>query len=82
MIVAMRDDVIIEPIKEEMHKSSLVLPDRVIKETQGFKGKIVAIGNKSRLGLSIGDIIVYRPHEGKKAGDYLVIAERHILAKE
>jgi len=79
----MRDDVIIDPIKEDCTlPSGLLMPERVIKETRGFKGRVVAIGNKSTLGLSIGDIIIYRPHEGKKAGDYLVMAERHILARE
>lgn len=77
---ALRDDVIIDPIVENSQSSNLFIPQTALKEIQGFKGRVISVGPKSRIGVSVGDVIVYRPHEGKKAGKYLVMAERHILA--
>ncbi len=77
---ALRSDVIIKPIKREKHDSGLIIPERIVKETEGFTGEVIAIGPKHRLGCKIGDKIVYRPHEGKKCGEFLSLQERHILA--
>jgi len=78
---AMRDDVIIKPLTPEKRKSGLFVPERAEKETSGFYGEVVSIGHLNKMGLSVGDTILYSPHEGKKCGEYLSMGARHLLAK-
>ena len=91
MLKPLSDHVVIEPIREEKRKGSIILPDTVEKERQE-KGRVVAVGvgkldsNGKRVPPEVkkGDIVVftkYGPNEVKVNGkDYLVCREDDILA--
>ena len=80
MIEAMRSDLILEPLNPESLESGLIVSERLRKENQGFKGKVISVGPKHTLGCKVGDTVLYRAHEGKKCGELLCMEERHILA--
>jgi len=89
-IKPLRDQVLIQPLKEEVKKGGILLPDTVSKE-RPEKGKIVAVGpGKTVDGKTVpmsvkrGDIVLftkYGPNEIKVDGkDYLVAREEDVLA--
>lgn len=90
-IKPLRDQVLLETLKEEKKKGSIILPETVEKE-RPEKGKVVAVGagkmddKGKRIPLDVkkGDIVLftkYGPHEIKvDEKDYLIADEKDILA--
>lgn len=89
-IKPLRDQVLLEPVKEEKNKGGIILPDTVQKE-RPEKGKVVAVGpgkyeNGKLVPLAVkkGDMVLftkYGPNEikvGEK--EYLIAKEEDILA--
>lgn len=83
--------ILIEPLKEEKKKGSIILPETVEKE-RSEKGKVIAVGT-GRLGedgkriaseVKKGDVVLfskYGPNEIKIDGkEYLIAKEEDILA--
>lgn len=91
MLKPLSDHVVIERLKEETKKGSIILPETVNKE-RPEQGKVVAVGpgklddNGKRVALEVkkGDIVVftkYGPNEVKIDGkEYLVARQEDILA--
>ncbi len=91
MLKPLSDHVVIEPLKEEKKKGSIILPDTVDKE-RSEKGKIIAVGpgkinedgKKIPMQVKKGDVVLftkYGPNEIKIDGkEYLVAREDDILA--
>jgi len=91
MLKPLSDHVVIEPLKEEKKKSTIILPDSVEKKRQE-QGKVIAVGagkldaNGKRVPLEVkkGNIVIfakYGPNEVKVDGkDYLIAREDDILA--
>lgn len=90
-IKPLRDQILLEPLREEKKKGGIILPETVEKE-RPEKGKVAAVGpgrmdeNGKRIPLDVkkGDIVLfskYGPHE-LKVGDkeYLIAKEEDILA--
>ena len=63
------DRVLVQQLtSEEVTKSGIVLPDSAEKEKKA-QGKIVAVGNGEevkRLGLKIGDVVVFGKYSGEE----------------
>ena len=89
-IKPLRDQVLIEPMKEEIKKGGIILPDTVHKE-RPEQGKVVATGpgkyedGKLRpLAVKKGDIVLftkYGPNTIKvDEKEYLIAKEEDILA--
>jgi chaperonin GroES len=89
-IKPLRDQVLIQPLKEEVKKGGILLPDTVLKE-KPEKGKVVAVGPGKivdgkvvPMSVKKGDIVLftkYGPNEIKVDGkDYLVAREEDVLA--
>lgn len=89
-IKPLRDQVLLEPLKEERKKGGIILPDTVQKE-RPEKAKVVAIGPGKvvdgkliPLGLKKGDVVLftkYGPNEIKvDEKEYLIAREEDILA--
>ena len=90
-IKPLRDQVLLEPLREENKKGGIILPDTIEKE-RPEKGRVVAVGpgKMDEKGKRIvpdvkkGDVVLftkYGPHEikvGEK--DYLIADEKDILA--
>ncbi len=91
MLKPLSDHVVIEPLREEKKKGSIILPDTVEKQRQE-KGKVVAVGpgkigdDNKRIPLEVkkGDIVIftkYGPNEVKvDEKEYLICREDDILA--
>ena len=90
-IKPLRDQVVIETLKEKETKGSIILPDTVEKE-RPERGKVVAIGsgkidsngNKIPMEIKVGDIVLftkYSPNEIKvDEKELLILREQDILA--
>lgn len=90
-IKPLRDNILLEPLKEEKKKGGIILPETVEKE-RPEKGRVLAVGpgkfdkNGKRIPMDVkkGDIVLftkYGPNE-IKIGDkeYLIAKEEDILA--
>ena len=85
------DHIVLEPIKKELKKGSIILPETVEKE-RPEQAKVVAVGpgkidkngNRIKPEVKKGDIVIftkYGPNEIKIDGkEYLVAREEDILA--
>ena len=90
-IKPLRDQVLLEPVREEKKRGGIILPETVEKE-RPEKGKVIAVGSGKtddkgkRIPLDVkkGDIVLftkYGPHELKVDGkEYLIAEEKDILA--
>lgn len=90
-IKPLSDHVVLEPIKKEFKKGSIILPETVDKE-RPEQGKVVAVGpgkidkngNRIKPEVKKGDVVIftkYGPNEIKIDGkEYLVAREEDILA--
>lgn len=90
-IKPLRDQVLLEPLKEEKKRGGIILPETVEKE-RPEKGKVVAVGagrmddKGKRIPLDVkkGDVVLftkYGPHEIKiDDKNYLIADEKDILA--
>ena len=90
-IKPLRDQVLLETLKEEKKRGGIILPETVEKE-RPEKGKVVAVGagkmddKGKRIPLDVkkGDVVLftkYGPHEIKVDDkDYLIADEKDILA--
>jgi chaperonin GroES len=91
-IKPLRDNVVIEPLKEEeVTKSGIVLPDTASKE-RPEQGKVIAVGSGKVLdngqkltpSIKVGDKVLftkYGPNEVKvEKKEYLICKEEDILA--
>ena len=95
MIKPLSDHILVEPVREEKKKGSIILPDTVDKE-RSEKGKVIAVGPGKRgssptgegkrvpVDVKKGDVVLftkYSPNEVKVDGkEYLIIKEDDILA--
>jgi len=91
MLKPLSDHVVIEPLREEKKRGSIILPETAEKE-RSERGKVIAVGpgkmgeNGKRVPLEIkkGDKVVftkYGPNEIKIDGkEYLIAKEEDILA--
>ncbi|MBP9821844.1 MAG: co-chaperone GroES [Candidatus Pacebacteria bacterium] len=91
MIKPTSDRILIEPLKEEKKKSSIILPDTIDKE-KSEKGKVVAVGagkmgsDGKRIAMEIkkGDVVIFTKYGPRtvKVDDkeYLIAREDDILA--
>ncbi|HEY4484100.1 MAG TPA: co-chaperone GroES [Candidatus Paceibacterota bacterium] len=89
-IKPLRDQVLLEPLKEERKKGGIILPDTVQKE-RPEKAKVIAVGpgkyeDGKLVALSVkkGDVVLftkYGPNEIKVDDkEYLIAKEEDILA--
>lgn len=94
-IKPLRDQILLEPLREERKKGGIILPETVEKE-RPEKGKVIAVGpgrtdesgKRILLGVKKGDVVLfskYGPHEFKidlPSGEkeYLIAEEKDILA--
>lgn len=89
-IKPLRDQVLIEALKEEVKRGGIILPDTVTKE-RPEQGKVVAVGEGRRedgkvipLSVKRGDVVLftkYGPNEIKiDDKEYLIAKEEDILA--
>lgn len=81
-IKPLRDQVLIEPLKEEIKRGGIILPDTAHKE-RPEQGKVVAVGAESKL-VKKGDVVRFKKYsdteievDGKK---YWVVKEEDLLA--
>lgn len=91
MLKPLSDHVVIEPLKEEIKKGGIILPDTLKKE-RPERGKVVAVGpgkmteSGTRLPMDVkkGDIVIftkYGPNEMKvDEKEYLIARADDILA--
>ena len=91
MLKPLSDHVVIEPLREEKKKGSIILPDTIEKKKQE-KGKVIATGpgkldeNGKRIPMEVkkGDVVLftkYGPNEVKiDDKEYLICREDDILA--
>ena len=86
----LRDQVLLEPLREEHKKGGIILPETVSKE-RPEKGKVIAVGPGKTvdgklvpMGLKKGDHVLftkYGPNEIKvDEKEYLICREEDILA--
>lgn len=89
-IKPLRDQVLIEPLKEEVKRGGIILPDTVQKE-RPEKGKVIAVGEGKfvdgalvKLSVKKGDVVLftkYGPNAIKiDEKEYLIAKEEDILA--
>jgi chaperonin GroES len=89
-IKPLRDHVLIEPMKEEVKKGGIILPDTVAKE-RPEQGKVVAVGEGRwedgtlvKPVVKRGDVVLftkYGPNQIKvDEKEYLIAEEKDILA--
>ena len=90
-IKPLRDHVLLEPIKKEFKRGSILLPETVEKE-RPEQGKVVAVGHgridkdgkKIPMEIKKGDVVLftkYGPNEIKvEDKEYLIAREEDILA--
>jgi chaperonin GroES len=89
-IKPLRDQVLIEPLKEEVKRGGIILPDTVTKE-RPEQGKVVAVGEGRwedgklvKPSVKKGDVVLftkYGPNQIKiDEKEYLIAKEEDILA--
>ena len=89
-IKPLRDQVLLEPIKEEKKKGGIILPDTIHKE-RPEQAKVIAVGPGKTvegklvtLSIKKGDVVLftkYGPNEIKvEEKEYLICREEDILA--
>jgi chaperonin GroES len=89
-IKPLRDHVLIEPMKEEVRKGGIILPDTVHKE-RPEQGRVIAVGEGALVdgklvkpAVKKGDIVLftkYGPNQIKvDEQEYLIADEKDILA--
>ncbi len=90
-IKPLRDNILLEPVREEKKKSGIILPETVEKE-RPEKAKVLAVGpgkfdqHGKRIPLDVkkGDVVLftkYGPNEIKvEDKEYLIAKEEDILA--
>lgn len=89
-IKPLRDQVLIEPLKEEVRRGGIILPDTVTKE-RPEQGKVVAVGEGRwedgklvKPTVKKGDVVLftkYGPNQIKiDEKEYLIAKEEDILA--
>ncbi len=86
------DNIVVEPIKEEVSSSGIIIPDSASKE-KPMKGKVVAVGpgkmtdegKRLQMEVSEGDTVLfskYGPTEVKVEGkEVLILSASDIYAK-
>ncbi len=91
-IVPLSDNIVVEPVKEEVSSSGIIIPDNASKE-KPMKGKVIAVGpgkmmddgKRSSMEVSEGDVVLfskYGPTEVKVEGkEVLILAASDIYAK-
>ncbi|MBD3330019.1 co-chaperone GroES [Candidatus Peregrinibacteria bacterium] len=91
-IVPLSDNVVVEPVTEEVSSSGIIIPDTASKE-KPMKGKVIAVGpgkldeNGERLPMEVkdGDTVLfskYGPTEVKLDGkDVLILSVSEIYGK-
>ena len=91
-IVPTGDNIVVEPVTEEVSSSGIIIPDTASKE-KPMKGKVVAVGpgklkdDGSRVEMEVkdGDVVLfskYGPTEVKVEGkDVLILSASDIYAK-
>lgn len=91
MIKPLSDHILLEPVREEIKKGGIILPDTVDKE-RPEKGKVIAVGpgklNKEGkrvpMELKKGQVVLFKkygPDEIKVDDkEYLIVREEDILA--
>lgn len=89
-IIPLRDQVLIQPLKEEVKRGGIILPDTVTKE-RPEQGKVIAVGDGKlvdgklvKIGVKKGDVVLftkYGPNTIKvDEKEYLIAKEEDILA--
>lgn len=89
-IIPLRDQVLIQPLKEELKRGGIILPDTVTKE-RPEQGKVIAVGEGKlvdgklvKLSVKKGDTVLftkYGPNTIKVDDkEYLIAKEEDILA--
>jgi chaperonin GroES len=89
-IKPLRDQVLIEPLKEEVKRGGIILPDTVTKE-RPEQGKVIAVGEGRyedgklvKPAVKKGDVVLftkYGPNQIKiDEKEYLIAEEKDILA--
>ena len=90
MIKPLSDNVVLEPLKEEKKKGSIILPDNIEKEWSEI-GKVIAVGagkleNGKRIPMEVkkGDVVFYRKYSEHKIKikdkEFIVVKGEDILA--
>ena len=86
MLKPLSDHVVIEPLREEKKKGSIILPDTIDKEKQE-RGKVLAVGPEVKE-LKKGDLVVFtrKNHEGFQFSEvkindkeYFICSKKNIL---
>lgn len=89
-ITPLRDHILIEPMKQEVKRGGIILPDTVTKE-RSEQGKVVAVGagriedgKLVKPAVKKGDVVLftkYGPNQIKvDEKEYLIAEEKDILA--
>lgn len=92
MIKPLHDNVLVEPLREEISsKSGIVLPDTIEKE-KPEKGRIIEIGtgkidnngNKIPFNVAVGQVVMFKKYSPEEIviedKEYLIISEGDVLA--
>ncbi len=91
-IIPTGDNIVVEPVTEEVSASGIIIPDTASKE-KPMKGKVIAVGpgkmqeNGSRMEMEVkeGDVVLfskYGPTEVKVEGkEVLILSASDIYAK-
>jgi len=91
-IVPTGDNVVVEPVTEEVSSSGIIIPETASKEKPA-KGKVVAVGpgklkddgSRMEMEISVGDVVLfptYGPREVKVDGkDVYVLSATDIFGK-
>lgn len=78
----LRDQVLIEPMKEEVKKGGIILPDTVTKERKE-QGKVLAVGEKVA-SVKKGQVVLFGKYDPKvivvDSKDCLFVKEEDIVA--
>lgn len=80
-IIPLHDRVLIQPLKEEVKRGGIILPDTVTKE-RPEQGKVIAVGEGKKV--KKGDVVLF-PKYGTNTikvddKEYLIAKEEDILA--
>jgi chaperonin GroES len=82
MLKPLKENVVLETIKEEKKKSAIILPEGSEKE-RSETGKVVAVGPEVK-GIKKGDVVFYRKYSEHKLKDgekeFIVVKAEDILA--
>jgi len=82
ILQALRDEVIVRLVTQE-HQGLIKIPENAVKfknyDGEVF-GKVLSVGPKHRLGVKVGDNLIFQRHEGKKLvyqGETLRVVKEH-----